>query len=90
MTKDAEQDNMQTSECCGQQYQKESSIMLVTIKCIKCNSETQFSASGGSYQGPFRCWKCKEIFAVKIEGNELKSCEPFSQDEAWKIKKLKY
>lgn len=64
--------------------------MLVKIKCPKCNGVSQFSPSMGSYQGPFRCGTCKEIFTIKIEGNELKSCEPSSQDELRNIKKLKY
>ncbi len=65
-------------------------IMLVKIKCPSCESETGFSVYKGTYQGPFRCWKCKEIFNIKIEDNELKSCGPFSKDEQWKIEKLKY
>jgi hypothetical protein len=64
--------------------------MLVKIKCPKCGGETQFSPPLGSYQGPFRCWKCREIFAIRIEANEVKSCGPLNQDELWKIKKLKY
>ncbi|MFC2011666.1 hypothetical protein ACFLVU_00910 [Chloroflexota bacterium] len=34
-----------------------------------------------SYEGPYRCWKCRELFTIRIEGNELKSCEPLSQEE---------
>ena len=34
-----------------------------------------------SYQGPYRCWKCRELFTITLENNELKSCEPLSQEE---------
>ena len=34
-----------------------------------------------TYEGPYRCWKCKENFSIKIVGNKLESCEPLSQEE---------
>ncbi len=64
--------------------------MLIKITCPSCSSDTGFSVAKGSYKGPFRCWKCKSIFNITIEGNEVKSCAPFNQDDAWKIEKLKY
>ncbi len=64
--------------------------MLLKITCPSCNSETGFSVTKGAYQGPFRCWKCKEIFNIRIENNELKTVEAFSKDDLWKIQKLQY
>ena len=55
--------------------------MLVKIKCAKCGTEGSLSLSDASYQGPYRCWKCRELFTIKMENNELKSCEPLSQEE---------
>lgn len=55
--------------------------MLMKIKCPKCDAENSFSLTESSYQGPYRCWKCKELFSIRIEDNELKSCEPLSQEE---------
>jgi len=55
--------------------------MLVKIKCAKCGTEGSLSLSDPSYQGPYRCWKCRELFTIKLENNELKSCEPLSQEE---------
>jgi hypothetical protein len=55
--------------------------MLVKIKCAKCGTEGSLSLSDASYQGPYRCWKCRELFTIKMENNELKSCEPLNQEE---------
>ena len=55
--------------------------MIVKIKCAKCGTEGSLSLSDPSYQGPYRCWKCRELFTIKLENNELKSCELLSQEE---------
>ena len=55
--------------------------MIVKIKCPKCGSEGSLSLVESNYQGPYRCWKCRENFTIKLENNELKSCEPLSQEE---------
>ena len=55
--------------------------MLIKIKCPKCNIEGNLSLVESSYLGPYRCWKCRELFTLKLENNEVKSCEPLSQKE---------
>jgi len=55
--------------------------MIVKIKCPKCGTEGSFSLAESSYEGPYRCWKCRELFTIKMENNELKSCQPLSQEE---------
>jgi len=55
--------------------------MIVKIKCPECDTEGSFSLIEPSYQGPYRCWKCRALFTIKLENNELKSCEPLSQEE---------
>ena len=54
---------------------------MIEIKCPKCGTGGKFSLAQSSYRGPYRCWKCRELFTIKIENNELKSCEPLSQEE---------
>jgi len=54
---------------------------MFAIECPKCGAETGFSLIVSTYEGPFRCWKCKEAFMVIIENEELKSCKPISQEE---------
>ena len=55
--------------------------MVGKIKCPKSDTEGSLSLIEPSYQGPYRCWKCRELFTIKIENNELKSCEALSQEE---------
>ena len=55
--------------------------MMMQIKCPKCGVGGSLSLAESSYQGPYRCWKCRELFTIKIADNELKSCEPLSQEE---------
>ena len=54
---------------------------MITIKCPKCGTEGKLSLRDPYYDGPYRCWKCKELFSLKIEGNAVKSLEPLSQEE---------
>ena len=55
--------------------------MIIKIKCPKCDTEGSISLADTTYEGPYRCWKCKELFAIKLENNELKSCKPLSQED---------
>ena len=55
--------------------------MILKIRCPKCETEGSFSLADPRYEGPYRCWKCKDLFTIRIENNALKSCEPLSQEE---------
>ena len=55
--------------------------MMVKIKCPACNSEGSLSLLESNYEFPYRCWKCRALFTIRLENNELKSCEPLSQEE---------
>ena len=54
---------------------------MITIKCPECDAETKLSFVDSSYEGPRRCWKCRSLFTIKIVNDELKSCEPLSEEE---------
>jgi len=54
---------------------------MITLECPKCEAETKLSLVEKNYEGPRRCWKCHELFTIKIENNVLISCEPLSQEE---------
>ena len=62
--------------------------MLTKIKCPKCNIEGTFSLSDPVFDGPYKCWKCKELFHVRIERNVLKSCEPMEGEELAKFEQI--
>jgi hypothetical protein len=55
--------------------------MMMKIGCPACGTEGSFSLAQSSYKGPYRCWKCRELFTLEIENNEVKSCELLSQEE---------
>jgi hypothetical protein len=55
--------------------------MLIKIKCTKCNTEGTISLADPTYEGPYRCWKCRGLFTVKLHNNQLISCEPLTEEE---------
>jgi hypothetical protein len=55
--------------------------MQVNIKCPACNSDSSFFIAKDVFQGPFRCWKCKALFTVKVRNAEVQLCEPLSQED---------
>ena len=55
--------------------------MMITIKCPSCGTEGSQSLLEPTYQGPYRCWKCRELFSIKIEGNEVTFWEPLTEEE---------
>jgi transposase-like protein len=55
--------------------------MIIKIKCPACSTEGSISLVESSYQGPYRCWKCRALFTIKLENNELKSCQPLNEEE---------
>ncbi len=62
--------------------------MLVKIKCADCNTEGTISLLETSYQGPYRCWKCRGLFSIQLHNGQLKSCDPLSQEEFEKLQEI--
>jgi hypothetical protein len=54
---------------------------MFTIKCPDCGSNATISLAESLYEGPYRCWKCRGLFRVRIENEELRACEPLSEEE---------
>lgn len=54
---------------------------MISIICPKCGAETKLSLLDSSYEGPRKCWKCREILKIKIENNRLVSCESMTSEE---------
>jgi len=55
--------------------------MMITIKCPSCGTEGSQSLLEPTYRGPYRCWKCRELFSIQIENNEVKSFEPITEEQ---------
>ncbi len=54
---------------------------MVKIKCPKCGTDGSLSLAQSSYKGPYKCWKCRELFTIEMMNDSLKSLEPLSQEE---------
>ena len=61
---------------------------MVVMKCPKCEAESKLSFVGDNYEGPRRCWKCRELFTIKIEKNKMVSCEPLSEEDFKKQREI--
>jgi transposase-like protein len=60
--------------------------MQVIIKCPACSSDSSFFIQKNVFSGPFRCWKCKELYTVKVKDGNLEKCEPYTQEALDKAK----
>ena len=55
--------------------------MMITIQCPSCGTAGSQSLLEPNYRGPYRCWKCRELFSIRIENNEVKSLEPITEEQ---------
>ncbi len=55
--------------------------MLFKIKCPKCGDQGSMSLLDSTYNGPYRCWKCHELYTVHLENGGLKSWEPLNEED---------
>ena len=55
--------------------------MMTKIVCPECKTEGSISLADLTYEGPYKCWKCKRLFTIVIENDVLMSCKPLSQEE---------
>ena len=62
--------------------------MLTKIKCPKCGTDGTFSINDPVYDGPYKCWSCREMFRVRIENKVVKSIAPLSLDELAKFQEI--
>ncbi len=63
--------------------------MFVKIKCPACQTEGSLSLVQSSYEGPYRCWKCRALFTIALKNDELMSCEPLSEEEFQQQQEIK-
>jgi len=63
--------------------------MLVKIKCPACQTEGSLSLVESSYEGPYRCWKCRALFTIALKNNKLTSCEPLTEEDLQKQQEIK-
>ena len=63
--------------------------MLLKIKCPACQIEGTISLVEPNYEGPYRCWKCRALFSIKLKSNKLISCESMTEEELQKQREIK-
>ncbi|MFQ5924892.1 MAG: hypothetical protein ACE5IE_02715 [Dehalococcoidia bacterium] len=54
---------------------------MPTIKCPGCGQEIRVFLIENAYEGPLKCASCKGLFKVSIEGEELKTWQPMTEEE---------
>jgi DNA-directed RNA polymerase subunit RPC12/RpoP len=55
--------------------------MMITIQCPKCGTAGSQSLLKPDYQGPYRCWKCRELFTITIKNNQVTSWESLTEEQ---------
>jgi hypothetical protein len=61
-------------------------IMQITVKCPACGTDSSFFLAKTDFVGPFRCWKCSELFTMKIRSSAVQSLEPLTKENFDKAK----
>ena len=64
--------------------------MSIKIKCVKCDAENSLYLIDTSYDGLFRCWKCRQSYIIVIENDELKYCKPLNDESSSKQLELDF
>jgi hypothetical protein len=55
--------------------------VVIKVICHECGAETKLSLVGSSYDGLFRCWKCKRPHIIVIENDEITYCRSISDEK---------
>jgi len=63
--------------------------MQINIKCPSCSSDSSFFVAKNIFQGPFRCWKCRSLYTLKVKNGTIEHFEPLSQEDFEKQKAAK-
>jgi DNA-directed RNA polymerase subunit RPC12/RpoP len=58
---------------------------MLEIKCDNCGSVGKMSLVQEVYEGPYRCWKCRSTFIIRVENSELSYCRPISEEAFEKL-----
>ena len=62
--------------------------MLVKITCPECKVDGNITLVDTSYEGPYKCWKCRQLFAIKLKSGAVLSCEILSQEDFEKLQEV--
>lgn len=62
--------------------------MLATITCPECKTEGRFSILEQTYEGPYKCWKCRQMFYIELDGQEVKTCRLLGDEEFARLQQV--
>lgn len=62
--------------------------MLITITCPDCGVDGKISLCEPDYEGPYKCWKCRNLYRVTIVNDKLTECDTLSEEEFEKERQL--
>ncbi len=62
--------------------------MLVKITCPECKVDGSITLVDTSYEGPYKCWKCRQLFEVKLKNGAMQSCRKLSEEEFEKLQEI--
>ena len=54
---------------------------MLTIQCPSCGVDNKLSLAESTCEAALRCWKCRGLWVATIENEQVKSCEPLSEEE---------
>ena len=60
--------------------------MIAKLTCPGCQTLGKFSVEGGQYKGPYRCWKCRALYAIEMVNDEVVSWKPMVEKELEELK----
>ena len=61
---------------------------FMNIKCPSCATDGAISFINPDYEGPYRCWKCHELFTIKCKAGQMVAWEPLSTEQLRKQQEL--
>ena len=64
--------------------------MIIKVRCKKCDAETRLSLADLSYDGLFRCWKCKQSHIFVVENDKVKYLKLLNDEEYGKQLELDF
>ncbi len=60
--------------------------MMIKIHCPGCGTDGYMSLLQSSYQMSYKCWKCKELYTLTVEDNQVQSLVKLSAEDFQKMK----
>jgi len=64
--------------------------VIIIVRCKKCDAETRLSLADLSYDGLFRCWKCRQTHIFVVENDEIKYLELLNDEKYGKQLELDF